>query len=95
LSRGKTGFLSSFRRPRAPRKLGFFATRSVTAASEKDAEILAVERVKAELYGGWNVENESTDPPRFLVSEVRPLLDAADPALTASGFTFYAHDERH
>lgn len=95
LSRGKAGFSSFFRRPSAPRKLGFFATRSVTAISEADAEFFVVERVKAELYEKWSVENEPNDPPRFLVSEVRPLVDSADPALMAAGFTFYAHDERH
>ena len=91
----KTGGLSRlFGKKKAVKKVGFFATRFTVANTASDAGQIVIDAVKRELESQWKIENLGTDPPIFLISEIRQA-DSADPGLSAKGFTFYDRDERH
>lgn len=92
---GKVGGISRFfGKKKAPKKVGFFATRCAVASTASDAGKIVIDEVKRELESQWKIENVDSDPPTFLISEVRQA-DSADPDLTVKGFTFYERDERH
>ncbi len=84
-----------FRRRTAVSKVGFFATRCVVAATETEAEKIAIENIARELKIEWQLKNVDSDPPVFLISDVRLVTSSDDPGIAAQGFTFYRTDERH
>ena len=71
-------------------KLGFFATRFVQAASESEAELLAVAVVKSDPGLVKAVLNERSDPPMINIEEVEPVVTPDGPG---SGYTFFAAAE--
>jgi hypothetical protein len=88
------GFSRLFGKKKAVKKVGFFATRFTVANTASDAGMIVVDAVKRELESQWKIENLDSDPPIFLISEVRQA-DSAESGLTVRGFTFYDRDERH
>src|SRR5687768_16437304 len=82
------GFSRLFGKKKAVKKVGFFATRFTVANTASDAEHIVIDAIKRELESQWKIENADSDPPIFLVSEVRQA-DSTDPGVTAKGFTFY------
>jgi len=85
----KCGF-SIFLPKKKPRKFGFFATRFATANAASEAGETVIRLVELELKSQWKIENIFSDPPVFLVSEIRDASSMKESDVAVKGFTFYA-----
>jgi len=72
-----------------PKRMGFFTTRFVEAASPEEAELAAVDLLRAERK--LKPLNERSDPPRVFVEGIEEVLAADIPAVLP-GFTFFPDD---
>ena len=72
-------------------RLGFYATRYVTADDSQSAEDSAVQCIREELMG--IVLNDKTDSPMIYAEEV-VQIEPDDDRPAASGFTYYSESEQ-
>ena len=72
----------------SPKKLGFYTTRDVEAADQRQAAAAAMQLMRASDKLRTLVRNSADDPPQMFAEEVVEI-DGVDPTKTIPGFAFY------
>ena len=71
------------------RRVGFYATRTVEAATTDEAEFAAVELLRRDALLHETTLNEQTDPPMMYVEEITEVSHVQKDEEANAGFTFY------
>lgn len=75
------------------RRVGFYATRTVEAATPDEAESAAVELLRRDALLREVTLNEQTDPPMMYVEEIIEVRNGKKDGDANTGFSFYTEAE--
>ncbi|HEY0100137.1 MAG TPA: hypothetical protein VGB76_14400 [Pyrinomonadaceae bacterium] len=75
------------------RRVGFYATRTVEAATADEAESAAVELLRSDELLRQSTLNEQTDPPMMYVEEIVEVRRRKKGEDANTGFSFYNESE--
>jgi hypothetical protein len=77
----------------AAKRYGFYSTKVVTASDEREAELKAVDLVRAEQSLRTAIKNSKDDPPLIYLEEIREISKKEAKGIPTKGHTFYPEDE--
>ena len=76
-----------------PKRYGFYSSKVVTASDEEEAELKAVDLVRAEQDLKAPTLNAKDDPPMLYLEEIREITKEKAKDIPTKGHTFYPEDE--